>query len=449
MSKHYDMIAVGGGSGGISAVERAAAYGKKCALIEQNLMGGTCVNVGCVPKKIMWHGAYIAHNLDLAASYGFDLELKNFDWQTLVNARQQYITGIHDWYNNYLKDSDIDEIQGTARLTGKNSVEVNGDIYTADHIVLAPGGVPVVPDVEGAELGITSDGFFALSQQPRRVAVVGGGYIAVELAGVLNALGSQVDLLLRRQHFLANFDASIRDVLMEETINSGVNLLPNMAILKVSKNSNGKLNIHCDGGHELVDFDAVIWATGRRPNTWDLGLEAAGVEIDKRGYIPSDKFENTNVDGIYALGDVTGKVALTPVAIAAGRRLSDRLFNNMPQRHLDYENIPTVVFSHPPIGTIGLTEEQARAQHGDAVKVYSSQFTNMYYAVTDHKQQTLMKLVTVGAQEKIVGCHIIGQGADEMLQGFGVAIKMGATKADFDNTVAIHPTSAEELVTLR
>ncbi|NOX43948.1 MAG: glutathione-disulfide reductase [Gammaproteobacteria bacterium] len=453
MTKHYDLIAIGGGSGGISAVERAAKYGAKCALIEQGKMGGTCVNVGCVPKKVMWFGAHVAHTLSIASNYGFDVDVKNFSWDTLVKAREKYIAGINNWYHTYLKDSDIDEISGTARLLGrsfsKNSVEVNGQQFTADHLVIAPGGFPIVPEIKGADLGMTSDGFFALTEQPKRVAVVGGGYIAVELAGVLNTLGTDVDLLLRRQHFLAQLDTSVRDALMEEMANNGVNVLPSISISSISKTDSGKLNISCQGGHELKDFDTVIWATGRAPNTLDLGLDKAGVAMDKSGFIPVDKFQNTNVSGIYAIGDVTGQAALTPVAIAAGRRLSDRLFNNQPERHLDYDNIPTVVFSHPPIGTIGLTEEEARELHGDAVKVYSTQFTNMYYALTDHKQKTVMKLVTVGAKEKIVGCHIIGQGADEMLQGFAVAIKMGATKADFDNTVAIHPTSAEELVTLR
>ncbi len=449
MIKHYDLIAIGGGSGGISAVERAAKYGAKCALIEQGAMGGTCVNVGCVPKKIMWLGADIAHTIRVAADYGFDVDLKSFHWEKLVKAREKYITGINDWYHTYLKDSDIDEVNGTARFISHHCVEVNGQQYTANHIVIAPGGFPVVPDIEGAELGITSDGFFSLTEQPNRVAVVGGGYIAVELAGVLNTLGTDVDLLLRRQHFLARFDMSIRDALMEEMLNNGVNVLPNLSIDRVTQSDAGKLNIACQGGHEFKGFDAVIWATGRAPNTQDLGLDKAGVELDQSGFIVVDKFQNTRVSGIYAVGDVTGQAALTPVAIAAGRRLSDRLFNNQPDRYLDYENIPTVVFSHPPIGTIGLTEEEAREVHGDAVKVYSTQFTNMYYALTQHSQKTVMKLVTVGAREKIVGCHIIGQGADEMLQGFAVAIKMGATKADFDNTVAIHPTSAEELVTLR
>jgi glutathione reductase (NADPH) len=449
MTKHYDLIAIGGGSGGLSAAERAAQYGAKCAVVEVAKMGGTCVNVGCVPKKVMWYGAEIAQALQHAKSYGFNLDVKGFDWGKLVTARENYIKGITDWYGNYLADSNIDSIQGYARFKDAKTLEVNGEHYTADHIVISPGGVPMIPDTPGAELGMTSDGFFALTQQPKRVAVVGAGYIAVELAGVLNALGSDVSLLLRRQHFLTGFDAMLRDTLMEEMLNDGVNIMPGVTVEKVEKAADGSLTLHYQNGQQLTEIDALIWAIGREPNTAALNLASAGVEMDERGYIPTDAYQNTNVPGIYAVGDVTGRAQLTPVAIAAARRLGDRLFNNQTERKLEYDNIPTVMFSHPPIGTVGLTEEEARQQHGDAVKVYQTRFTAMANAFTERQPATAMKLVVVGAQEKVVGVHIIGQGADEMLQGFAVAVKMGATKADFDNTVAIHPTSAEELVTLR
>jgi glutathione reductase (NADPH) len=449
MTKHYDLISIGGGSGGLSAAERGAVYGKKCAVIESGKMGGTCVNVGCVPKKVMWYGAELANALKNASSYGFDINVYGFSWAKLVAARENYIKGITDWYGNYLSDSNIDAITGTARFVDAKTLEVNGEHYTADHIVIAPGGVPSMPDTPGAELGITSDGFFALTEQPKRVAVVGAGYIAVELAGVLNALGSDVDLLLRRQHFLSEFDSMLRDTLMEEMSNDGVNIMSGVTVKKVEKAEDGTLTLDFENGQQLTEIDQLIWAIGRTPNTSALNLAVAGVEHDARGFIPTDEFQNTNVPGVYAVGDVTGRAQLTPVAIAAARRLSDRLFNNQPDRKLDYENIPTVMFSHPPIGTIGLTEEQAREQHGDAVKVYQTRFTAMAHAFTAHQPTTAMKLVCIGAQEKVVGVHVIGQGADEMLQGFAVAVKMGATKADFDNTVAIHPTSAEELVTLR
>lgn len=449
MTTHYDLLAIGAGSGGLSAAERAAEYGKKTAVIENQKLGGTCVNIGCVPKKVMWFASEIAEAMHTAAGYGFDVSINHFDWGKLVEAREGYISGILNWYGNYLKDSNIDHIQGTAKFVDAHTVEVDGQQYTADHIVIAPGGYPVIPPIPGAEHGMTSDGFFALKQQPKRVVVVGAGYIAVELAGVLNGLGSEVTMLLRRTHFLSSFDAMLRDTLMEEMNNAGVNILSSINVEKVERNTNGQLSIHCSGGVTLEDVDALIWAIGRAPNTAPLNLEAAGVQYDKHGYIPTDEYQQTNVEGVYAVGDVIGKAQLTPVAINAARRLSDRLFNNMPDRKLDYTNIPTVMFSHPPIGTIGLTEDEAREQHGDAVKVYTSSFTAMYHALSPQPQKTALKLVCVGADEKVVGCHIIGKGADEMLQGFGVAIRMGATKKDFDNCVAIHPTSSEELVTMR
>lgn len=449
MAKHYDLLAIGAGSGGLSAAERASLYGKKAAIIEKSRLGGTCVNVGCVPKKVMWNAASISHALRDAEGYGFDVMVNDFDWGALIKGRDGYIQGINDWYTNYLADSNIDIIHGEARFIDAHTLEVDGEQYTADHIVISPGGTPVIPHVPGAEFGVTSDGFFALKEQPQRIAVVGSGYIGVELAGLMKALGSEVDIIIRSHGFLSGFDAMIREVLMEEMVNAGVNILSNTHVEKVEKNANGKLTIHCNGGHELTDFDALVWAVGRRPLTDSLNLEAAGVEMDERGFIPTDKFQNTNVDGVYAVGDCTGQIQLTPVAIAAARRLADRLFNNQPERYLDYENVPTVVFTHPPIGAVGLTEEQARDEHGDAVKTYQTQFTPMYNVLTHHKSQTAMKLVCVGAQEKVVGIHMIGHGVDEMLQGFAVALKMGATKKDFDNTVAIHPTSSEELVTLR
>jgi glutathione reductase (NADPH) len=447
--QEYDLIAIGAGSGGLSAAERAAEYGAKTAVIELGRLGGTCVNVGCVPKKVMWFGGHLADALRDMPSYGFDVSLNRFDWATLVRAREQYIKGINDWYAQYLRDSKIEHIAGQARFVDAHTLAVGDQHYRAEHIVIAPGAYPIVPSIPGAEYGITSDGFFALSEQPQRVAIVGAGYIAVELAGVLNSLGSEVSMLLRRDHFLASFDVMLRETLMDEMNNAGVHFITQVNVERVEKNAQGKLSVHCQGGITIDNLDALIWAVGRAPNTQDLNLTATGIQVSEGGYIPTDDYQNTNVPGVYAVGDVTGRAQLTPVAIAAARRLSDRLFNNMPERKLDYSNIPTVVFSHPPIGTVGLTEEEACAAHGEAVKVYQTGFTPMYHAISAHKQRTAMKLVCVGAEERIVGCHIIGSGADEMLQGFAVAIKMGARKRDFDNTVAIHPTSSEELVTMR
>jgi len=449
MTQHYDLIAIGGGSGGLSVAERAARYGAKCAVVEKGPLGGTCVNVGCVPKKVMWFGASIAHTMTEASSYGFEIGEKRFDWARLKRSRDAYVKGINDWYHTYLSDSNIDEIVGKARFLDARTIEAGGQQYSADHIVIAPGGAPMIPATGGAELGISSDGFFELEQLPRRSAVVGSGYIAVELAGMLNALGSDVTMLLRREHLLRNFDATLRENLMEEMLGDGIDILARTQVKKVIREADGSLCIECENGQRLEGFDELIWAIGRYPLTQDLNLEAAGVVMDDQGYIPTDKFQQTNVEAVYAIGDATGQAQLTPVAIAAGRRLSDRLFGGMTDRHLSYENIPTVVFSHPPIGTVGLTESVARDLHGESVKVYQTRFTAMYNALTERKQKTAMKLVTVGAQEKVVGCHVIGPGADEMLQGFAVAIRMGATKKDLDDTVAIHPTSAEELVTMR
>ncbi|MDX1593243.1 MAG: glutathione-disulfide reductase [Gammaproteobacteria bacterium] len=449
MSEHYDLIAIGAGSGGLSVVERAAEYGKRCAVVESGPLGGTCVNVGCVPKKVMWFGAALAHALDDAAGYGFTIGERAFDWAGLKAARDRYVHGINDWYGTYLADSGIDLLRGEARLVDAHTVEVDGTRYSADHLAIATGGEPLVPDLPGAEHGITSDGFFALEARPERVAIVGSGYIAVELAGMLNALGSEVSLLVRKGHVLREFDPMLREALMETMGETGISIVSSTQVREVQRVDDDTLEVHTDKGQTLGPFDTLIWAIGRRPRTAGIGLEEAGIELDDDGFVPTDDYQNTNVEGIYALGDITGRAALTPVAIAAGRRLADRLFDDQPERRLDYRLIPTVIFSHPPIGTVGLTEEQARAEHGDAVRIYQTRFTAMYNALTPHPLPTAMKLVCVGADEKIVGCHIIGPGADEMLQGFAVAIRMGATKRDFDDTVAIHPTSAEELVTMR
>lgn len=447
MSTHFDLIAIGGGSGGLSVAERAAKYGKTVAIIDYDELGGTCVNRGCVPKKVMWYAANLAHSFHEAKSYGFDSHIDGFDFTRLKQARDKYVGGILTWYDQYLADSNIQHIKGRAKILSAGSVEVEGNTYTCDHLVVAVGGYPSVPKIPGAELGKTSDDFFNLETLPKKVAVVGGGYIAIELAGVMQSLGCEVSMFLRGHHILSRFDSLIREVLMEQTMDLGINLITNAKIQSLEKTAKGIDVVCSDNQH--CGFDAVFWAIGRSAATQNLGLQDIGVEMNQRGHILTDKFQQTNVDGVYAIGDVTGRAALTPVAIAAGRRLADRLFDGQSERHLDYENIPSVVFSHPPIGSVGLTEAQARESHGDAVKVYTSQFTSMYYAVTDRNVQTAIKLIVVGAQEKVIGCHIIGPGADEILQGFAVAIRMGATKRDLDDTVAIHPTSAEELVTLR
>ena len=456
MTKHYDYIAIGGGSGGIASVNRAASYGKKCAIIEAKHLGGTCVNVGCVPKKVMFYGAQIAEAINhYAPDYGFDVDVKKFDFAKLVESRQAYISRIHTSYDNVLAKNNVDVIRGFAKFVNKNPLEVTfadgtTEQVTADHILIATGGRPSIPAVKGAEYGIDSNGVFALTELPKRAAVVGAGYIAVELAGVLNSLGVETHLFVRKHAPLRNFDPMMAETLIESMQQDGITLHTHAIPKEVVKNTDGSVTLNLEDGREQR-VDCLIWAIGREPATDKINLQAVGVETNERGFIKVDKYQNTNVPGIYAVGDIIeGGIELTPVAVAAGRRLSERLFNNKPNEHLDYRLVPSVVFSHPPIGTVGLTEPQAIAQYGaENVKVYKSSFTSMYTAVTQHRQACRMKLVCVGKEEKIVGLHGIGFGVDEMIQGFAVAIKMGATKADFDNTVAIHPTGSEEFVTMR
>ncbi|YCI81466.1 glutathione-disulfide reductase [Enterobacteriaceae bacterium] len=450
MTRHYDYISIGGGSGGIASINRAAMYGRKCALIEAKELGGTCVNVGCVPKKVMWHAAQIAEAIHLyGPDYGFDTTVNNFDWGKLVASRSAYIDRIHASYENGLSKNRVDVIRGFARFVDAHTVEVNGETITADHILIATGGRPSHPSIPGAEYGIDSDGFFELPALPKRVAVVGAGYIAVELAGVVNALGAETHLFVRKHSPLRSFDPMLSETLKEVMLAEGPTLQTEAIPKSVVKNSDGSLTLTLEDDRSFT-VDCLVWAIGREPANDTFNLDVTGVKTNEKGYIVVDKYQNTSVPGIYAVGDNTGAVELTPVAVAAGRRLSERLFNNKPDEHLDYNNVPTVVFSHPPIGTVGLTEPQAREQYGDdEVKIYRSSFTAMYTAVTSHRQPCRMKLVCVGKDEKIVGIHGIGAGMDEILQGFAVALKMGATKKDFDNTVAIHPTAAEEFVTMR
>jgi glutathione reductase (NADPH) len=444
----FDLIVIGGGSGGIAHARRAAEYGASVAVIEYGPLGGTCVNVGCVPKKVMWYAADHMHRFEQADGYGFDVKVAGHDWSQLKENRDAYVRRLNGIYERNLNNSGATYIAGAASFVDTNTIAVGNDHYEADRIAIATGGRPKVPDIPGAGHGITSDGFFELEGRPQRVLVAGSGYIAVELAGVLNGLGSEVRLVVRKDSIVREFDGMLGEKLMEGMERDGIEIETRVVPASVDKTDDG-LVLHAEDGRVFDPVDAIVWAIGRAPNTNGLALENASVEQDKDGFIPTDKYQQTNVEHIFALGDVTGRAALTPVAIAAGRRLADRLYGGMEGRHLEYELIPTVIFSHPPIGTVGMAERDARARYGDAVKVYTSGFIPMYYALCDTKQHSVMKLITVGDDEKIIGCHIIGDGADEMLQGFAVAIKMGATKSDFDDTVAIHPTNAEELVTMR
>ena len=450
MARHYDYLAIGAGSGGIASANRAAIRGAKAAVIEAKAVGGTCVNVGCVPKKVMWYGAHIAEAIKYSSAYGFNIEQKGFDWSTLVSNREAYIQRIHGGYKRGFESNGVEYIEGFARFVDAHTVEVNGEHITADHITIAVGGRAMIPDVPGAEHGIDSDGFFALNERPNKAVVVGAGYIAVEIAGVLHALGSDAHLLVRGDRPLRYFDHDITDALLERLKQDGPELHTGCIVERVEKHDNGLLSVHCENGQTITDVDCLVWAIGREPATDKINLAAAGVTADAHGFIRTDKYQNTNVKGIYAVGDITGEAQLTPVAIKAGRLLAERLFNkDLPDAHMDYSLIPTIVFSHPTIGTVGLTEAEAREVHGDNITVYKSQFAAMYNAVTPHRALSTFKLVCAGPNERVVGLHGIGEGMDEILQGFAVAMKMGATKADFDATVALHPTSAEEFVTLR
>jgi glutathione reductase (NADPH) len=449
MNIDYNYIVIGGGSGGVATARRAAEYGARVLLIESNRLGGTCVNVGCVPKKIMWTASDIIHNLEYAGGYGIDTGEWNFNWGKLKQARDGYVKHLNSVYASLLENSDVDVVHGFARFVDEKTVEVDGAKYRADHIVISTGGYPAIPEIPGSELGISSDGFFELEERPERVAIVGSGYIAVEIACMFNALGSKVTMLLRKQHLLRPFDVSMRESLTEHMLEQGINIIPNTEIASVQKVDDGCLELACGNDGTILNVDALLWAIGRRSATDKLNLQAAGIEVNRNGTIPTDEFQNSNVPGVYAIGDITGQAQLTPVAIAAGRKLAARLFGNQPESRLDYRDIPTVVFSHPPIATIGMTEDEAREMYGDAIKIYQTRFTPMYYAFAEDKPKTTMKLICVGREEKVIGCHMIGMHVDEMMQGFAVAIKMGATKQDFDRTVAIHPTSSEELVTLR
>ena len=448
MAEEYDLLVIGGGSGGLAHAQRAAEYGARAGVIEYGPLGGTCVNVGCVPKKVMWYAAEMQHHLEHAADYGFGIDVSGHDWASLKARRDAYVTRLNGIYEKNLDRRGVDYIQGAAHFVDPHTLAVGDKHYRADRIAIATGGRPMVPDIPGAGYGIVSDGFFTLEERPQRVLIAGSGYIAVELGGVFNALGSEVNIVVRKEGIVRSFDAMLGEEVMLAMQNSGIRFDTRVIPASVEKQDDG-LVMTSEDGRRFGPVDCVLWAIGREANSDTLTLDAAGVKTDAQGFIPVDKFQATNVDHIFALGDVTGAQALTPVAIAAGRRLADRIYGKMEGRHLDYRLVPTVIFSHPPMGTIGMTEAEARAEYGDAVKVYLSRFTAMYYALGEKKQPSVMKLITAGDDERIVGCHVIGDGADEMMQGFAVAIRMGATKKDFDDTVAIHPTSAEEFVTMR
>lgn len=472
-TKEYDVITIGGGSGGSAFSRRASGwYGKKVALIENDRSGGTCVNVGCVPKKMTWNFSSVNETLHDAKHYGYDLS-KGYasDFTSFVEKRHARIKTLNGVYESNWAKEGIDLIRGTATFTGPHEVEIKptdgSEPYkiSAPHICITVGGFPTVPkDIKGSEHGITSDEFFLMKHLPKSYTLVGGGYIAVELAGMLNAMGVETHLFIRGNTFLRKFDPMVQDTLTQHYEDAGVHVhrkhpgIKEIIQLKPAADETDprekQLKLIMNDGTEMITNE-LLWAIGRSPETAKLGLDKTGVKLGEKGHIVVDKYQNTTVEGIYALGDVTGQAELTPVAIAAGRKLGNRLFGGpkMKDEYLDYERIPTVVFAHPEVGTTGLTQPQAEERYGkENVKVYNAKFSAMFYDVfppeEKKKNPTQFKIICQGPREEVVGLHILGRGCDEMMQGFGVAVKMGATKKDFDSCVAIHPTSAEELVTM-
>ncbi len=449
----FDLIVIGGGSGGLAGAFRAAEHGARVALLEPSLLGGTCVNVGCVPKKAMWLAAEVAGRLRLAPTLGFHVALPasgtcKLDWPEFIVHRERYIAGIHASYRRRLDAAGIMVIPSFARFVDARTVECeNGTLLRAKRILIATGGRPVRPEIPGADLGTVSDDFFQWRAAPERVAIIGAGYIAVELAGLLQSLGSRAELFVRGQRLLNGFDHELATQLAEDYRQSGIRLHFGHSVAALEKDGDG-LRVRCEDGSLSEFFDTVLFATGRRPSSERLALERAGIAADAEGHVAVDERHATNVEGIYAVGDITPNPPLTPVAIAAARRLMDRLYGGATAL-LDLRGIPTVVFSHPPVGQVGLTEHEAREVHGDEVHVYRAGFRPMLAALADVPQRSLFKLVCVGEERRVVGIHLLGDAADEILQGFAVAMKRGITLDDLRDTVAIHPTSAEEIVLMR
>ena len=446
MADTYDLIVLGAGSGGLAASFRAARHGARVAMLDPGALGGTSVNLGCVPKKSLWFAAQIAHAMQLAGPYGFDGGTGTLDWERFRQRRLAYIDGIKQRYEERLAAAGVQWLREAGRFVAPDTIATeSGTELRAPRIVIATGARPQCPPLPGFELGLLSDDMFTLRELPRRMAIVGGGYIAVEFAGLLRALGSEVTLHVR-ERLLRPFDAEMVTCLEEHMRMQGITLATGARVTGARREGDA---IVLDDGvcGAQGPYDAVLWALGRVPNTERLDLDAAGVQRDDKGHVLTDAWQNTNVSGIAALGDVTGRLALTPVAVAAARRLADRWFGGMNEAKLDYEDVPSVVFAEPPLAAVGLTEAQARERFGaEAVRIYRSRFTPMQWALAGLHGQSMMKLVCVGADERIAGVHVLGPGADEMLQGFAVAVKMGACKRDLEATVAIHPSSAEELV---
>lgn len=447
MAYDFDLYVVGAGSGGVRAARFAAGFGAKVAVAESRYLGGTCVNVGCVPKKLLVYGAHYAEDFEQASAYGWTAGEASFDWATLIANKDREINRLNGIYRNLLVNSGVVLHEGHARLTGPNEVEINGQRYTARHILIATGGWPVIPDIPGREHAISSNEAFFLKDLPKRVIVVGGGYIAVEFAGIFHGMGAQTSLLYRGDLFLRGFDGAVRKHLAEELTRHGLDLQFNADIKSIEKLDDGSLRVELKDGKTLLT-DCVFYATGRRPMLDNLGLETTGVTLDEKGFVQVNEKYETAEPSILAIGDVIGRVQLTPVALAEGMAVARRLFKPEQYRLVDYRMIPTAVFSLPNIGTVGLTEEQAR-EEGHEVEIFESRFRPMKLSLTDCQERTLMKLVVDAQTDKVLGCHMVGPDAGEIVQGLAIALKAGATKRDFDETIGVHPTAAEEFVTMR
>ena len=443
----FDLFTIGAGSGGVRASRIAAGHGARVAVAEERYFGGTCVNVGCVPKKLLVYGAEYGQAFADAAGYGWTTENVRHDWNALIAAKDQEIGRLNGIYRRLLEGSGVTIFEGRASIVDAHTVQVDGKRVTAERILVATGGWPELPDQPGArEYGITSNEIFYLKEFPRRVVVAGGGYIALEFAGLFNGLGAKVTQLYRGRQILRGFDIDVREFVAEEVRKSGIDLRVNTVIDRIEKVGDGLIAHLSDG--TVLECDAVIYAIGRKPLTRGLGLEAAGVEVDEAGAIKVNDQYQTSVPSIYALGDVTNRVNLTPVALAEGHVLADRLYGNR-SRDVNYDNIPTAVFSIPPVATVGITEERARATLAGGVDIYRTNFKPMRHQLSGRDQRTFMKLVVDRATQKVVGCHMVGADTPEMIQGVAVAMNAGATKQVCDNTIGLHPTAAEEFVTLR
>ncbi|HCP56977.1 MULTISPECIES: glutathione-disulfide reductase [Pseudomonas] len=447
MSYDFDLFVIGAGSGGVRAARFAAGYGARVAVAESRYLGGTCVNVGCVPKKLLVYGAHFSEEFAQAGNFGWTLEPAKFDWPTLIRNKNREITRLNGIYRNLLINSGVTLLEGHAKMLDDHTVEIDGTRITAANILIATGGWPVIPDIPGREHAIGSNEVFFLEQLPKRVIVVGGGYIAVEFASIFNGLGAQTTQLYRSELFLRGFDGAVREHLKDELLKSGIDLRFNSDISRIDKQSDGSLLATLKDGSTLVT-DCVFYATGRRPMLDNLGLENTSVTLDSRGHIKVDEHYRTEAKSVFAIGDVIGRVQLTPVALAEGMAVARQLFKADEYREVDYQMIPTAVFSLPNIGTVGMSEEQAR-EAGHTLKVFESRFRPMKLTLGESQERTLMKLVVDAETDRVLGCHMVGPDAGEIIQGLAVAIKAGATKAIFDDTIGVHPTAAEEFVTMR